>query len=188
MSWAATDAVWELFDATRPDGELKMMLAIGHHYNDAEGCSRASLATLAKKCRRKERWATELRNRCIESGDVHVITKGGKGPGDPTSLGLAPKYVEWINARLQSRSAPLDKNKGAVSSAEKGAVSSAKKGAVPHREKRAGKYESKRKQAAAASAVAGSPPPLLPEPNPADIAKFQAEFERVKGRPLLGAK
>ena len=116
----------------------------------------------------------------LESGDVHVITKGGKGPGDPTSLGLAPKYVEWINARLQSRSAPLDKNKGAVSSA--------KKGAVPHREKCARKYESKRKQAAAASAVAGPPPPLLPEPNPADIAKFQAEFERVKGRPLLGAK
>ena len=39
-----------------------------------------------------------------------------------------------------------------------------------------------------AAAVAGPPPPLLSEPNPADIAKFQAEFERVKGRPLLGAK
>ena len=180
MSWAATDAVWELFDATRPDGELKMMLAIGHHYNDAEGCSRASLATLAKKCRRKERWATELRNRCIESGDVHVITKGGKGPGDSTSLGLAPKYVEWINARLKSRSVPLDKNKGAVSSA--------KKDAVPYREKCARKYESKRKQAAAASAVALPPSPLPEEPNPVDVAKFQAEFERVKGRPLLGAK
>ena len=176
VSWQATDAVWELFDTKRPDCELKMMLAIAHHYNDAEECSRPGIETLARKCRCKKRWAVELRNRCIGSEDTFVIKKGGKGPRDSTWLGLAPKYVNWI--RVHSRTTPISEAKGAVSCAKKGAVSSARKGAVPYREKCSRKYESKRKQA-----VAEPPPPLLDPEKHADFVR-RLEDWRAKGRPL----
>ena len=178
MSWAATDAIWELFDPKRPKCELEMMLAIAHHYNDAEERSRPRVATLAKKCRCTERWATKLRNRCVESGDVFVIDKGGKGPGDFASYGLAQKYVDWINVRVNSRRPPIHKAKCELSCAKKGELSCPRKGEQPYKEKRGRKYESKRKYAAAASAVTLPPPPLLSE----------TEAERLRKETAAGLK
>ena len=52
------------------------------------------------------------------------------------------------------------------------------------------KRQNKQKYAAAASAFAEPPPPLRSEPklDTEAIAKFQADFERARGRKLLGAK
>jgi hypothetical protein len=185
VSWAATDAVWELFDRERPDCELEMMLAIAHHYNDADGCSRPGITTLAKKCRCTERWVTTLRNRCVQAGDISVISKGGRGPRDLAAIGFAPKYVDWIKLRVNSRTTPLGKRKGELSSAKKGELSSACKGEQPYREKRGRKYESTRKAAAATSGVAMPPPPLQEEDpiKRADFLKHLAEW-KAKGRPL----
>jgi hypothetical protein len=142
------------------------------------------MKTLMKKCRCKKRWAMALRDRCIASGDAFVIDKGGKGPGDLMSLGLAQKYVDWIKERVQSRTTPLDRSKGAVSYAKKGAVSYAKKGAVLRRQNGTESKKAKESKQLAASAAAGPPPPIAKRATEADFkaigALARAEVEKLR--------
>ena len=76
---------------------------------------------------------------------------------------------------------PLHVKKGGHSSVRKGGH--APKAKCPHN------INKQKENAATASASAGPPPPLLSESelDHGAIAKFQADFERSRGRKLLGA-
>jgi len=174
VSWHASDAVWRMFDRKQNAREFLMMLSMAH----------PSLATSAEEVHCSRRWAIKLRNSLVANGDLRIIEKG-RGRGNSTAYGLHPKYSEKVN----SITSPFNKQK--VNSGNgKGELSCARKGEQPARRNVHESNKTKKKvSAAAALALAGPPPPLRwePELDTEAIAKFQADFERSRGRKLLGA-
>jgi hypothetical protein len=160
------------------------MIVIAHHYNNDRQQSFPGLELIREKVGCKKRYAIKLLN-VLKERDIFVIEKG-RGRGHTTAFGLAPMYTDLIKEMLSSKSAPFPKIKGVQSCAQKGVQACARKGVRPTRENVPQSIKTKEK-AAAASAAALPPPPLLPEADPADVAKFQALFEESRGRKLYGA-
>jgi hypothetical protein len=174
-----------MFNRKQNAREFLMMLSMAHHYNEQRGRSFPSLANSAEEVHCSRRWAIKLRNSLVANGDLHIIEKG-RGRGHPTAYRLHPKYAEKVN----SITSPFNKQK--VNSGNgKGELSCARNGEQFARRSVHESNKSKKKvSAAAASALAAPPPPLLLEPelDAEAIARFQTDFERSRGRKLLGAK
>jgi hypothetical protein len=182
VSWQATDAVFERFDRKKNKREFLMLLSMAHHYNEKTGQSFPSIETSAHEVGCSRRWAIKLREKLLAARDIFLIEKG-RGRGHPSVFGLHQKYAETVN----SITSPFRKEKVNCGNG-KGELSCARKGEKPSRESVCKSNKSKRKQAAAASAVALPPPPLLTEEELDCVRKFEADFERLRGRKLLGAK
>jgi hypothetical protein len=177
MSSLAVDLVFKNFPRKAKEREFIAMIVMAHRYNDKLGKAFPKRKTFAGDVGCSDRHAKRLLRSLRSENDIFPIEQGGKGPGSVTCYTLNPKYLPEIKG--DTCKTPLDSKKGGHSFVQKGGHRP--KGKCTHN------INKQRESAAAASAVAPPPPPLLPEPNPADIAKFQAEFLRVKGRALLGA-
>ena len=109
-----------------------------------------------------------------------------RGRGNPTAYGLHPKYAEKVNSitsPFNTQKVNSDNGKGELSCARKGEQAARRSVDESNKTK-------KKVNTAAASALAEPPPPLLPEPelDAEALARFHADFERSRGRKLLGAK
>ncbi len=185
MSLLAVGLVLKNFPRKHKEREFIAMIVMAHRYNDKLGKAFPKRKTFAGDVGCSDRHAKRLLRSLRSESDIFPIEQGGKGPGSVTCYGLNPKYLPDVKG--DTCKTPLHSEKGGHSSVRKGGHSLVQKGGHAPKVKCPHNSNKQKESAAAASALAAPTPPLLPEPNPADIAKFQAEFERVKGRPLLGA-
>jgi hypothetical protein len=160
------------------------MIVIAHHYNEQQQHSFPNLKTIAREVGCSKRWAIKLIGRLIAQGDIFRIAKGGRARGDTNIYGIAPKYLQ---ERVNNGVHPSGEIRVNAAVHKKGEPSCARKGELL-KGKTGRKVLKQKESAAAASASAGPPPPLLSETDLEDSAKFQAEFEKSRGRKLLGAK
>ena len=187
VSWQATDAVLHLFDRKDKASEFIMLVAIAHHYNDSRRDAFPTLETLAEILGCKKRSAIRVRNRLLSAGDIFILEKGG-GRGRATVFGLSSRYVGSDPEKVTANGQSFGKTKGDQARARNSDKACARKGDRTPRQNVPQSNKAKRKQAAAASAVALPSPPLLTEEELDGVKKFQADFERLRGRKLLGAK
>ena len=103
-------------------------------------------------------------------------------------FGLSSRYVGSDPEKVTANGHSFGKTKGDQARARNSDKACARKGDRTPRQNVPQSNKAKRKQAAAASAVALPSPPLLTEEELDGVKKFQADFERLRGRKLLGAK
>ena len=187
MSLLAVDLVLKNFPRKAKKLEFIAMIVMAHRYNDKLGKAFPKRKTFAGDVGCSDRHAKRLLRSLRFESDIFPIEQGGKGPGSVTSYGLNPKYLPDIKG--DTCKTPLHSKKGGHSSVRKGGHSLVQKGGHASKVKCPHNINKQKESAAAASAVAPPPPPLLPEPelDHGAIAKFQADYERSRGRKLLGA-
>jgi hypothetical protein len=187
MSSLAVDLVFKNFPRKAKEREFIAMIVMAHRYNEKLGKAFPKRKTFADDVGCSDRHAKRLLRSLRSESDIFPIEQGGKGPGSVTCYGLNPKYLPDIKA--DTCKTPLHSKKGGHSSVRKGGHSLVQKGGHAPKVKCPHNINKQKESAAAASAVAAPPPPLLSEPelDHGAIAKFQADFERSRGRKLLGA-
>jgi hypothetical protein len=188
MSLLAVDLVFKNFPRKHKEREFIAMIVMAHRYNEKLGKAFPKRKTFAGDVGCSDRHAKRLLRSLRSESDIFPIEQGGKGPGSVTCYGLNPKYLPDIKG--DTCKTPLHSKKGGHSSVRKGGHSLVQKGGHAPKVKCPHNINKQKESAAAASALAGPPPPPLlsePELDHGAIAKFQADFERSRGRKLLGA-
>ena len=187
VSSAAVDLVLKNFPRKDKEREFIGMIIMAHRYNEQLEKAFPRRETFAGDVGCSDRHAKRLWRSLQAENDIFPIKQGGKGPGSVTEWRLNPKYLPGKKGDICA--SPIALNKGGHSSVRKGGQSFVGKGGHTREGKRPHNINKQKENAAAASAVFGSPPPLRSEPDldHGAIAKFQADFERSRGRKLLGA-